>query len=396
MGDTLSQAEINALLGGETDADSDSTEVLSDNDALGAVLDLENEISLEQKDTLGEMGNISMGTSATTLFALLGHKVSITIPQVVVTKWRHLAESYKRPCVGIQVNYKEGLQGSNILILKQHDVKVISDLMMGGEGNNIPIDAELTPIDLSAIGEAMNQMIGSASTSLASMTKMKVDIDTPYAFRLDFTSDDFFEATDLDPEEVIVCTSFKMVIGDLIDSEIMQIIPKEFALLMAEKMMSLTTVPAEKGELPPIPTVAAAPPPAPVAVAQEQIPMTGAQPMYQMPPVQYQQQVPMSPVNVQPVQFQPFDPHAILQQKENIGIIMDVPLEVSVELGRTHKKIKEILEFSPGTIIELNKLAGEPIDILVNGKFVAKGEVVVIDENFGIRVTDIVNVEERI
>ena len=398
MGDTLSQAEINALLGGgETDADSESPAEASGSDTFGVVLDLEDEITLEQKDTLGEMGNISMGTSATTLFSLLGHKVNITIPQVSVTKWALLAESYSRPCVGIQVSYKEGLQGSNILILKQHDVKVISDLMTGGEGKNIPIDAELTDIDLSAIGEAMNQMIGSASTSLASMTKMKVDIDTPHAFKLDFSSDDFFEVTKLDPEELIVCTSFKMEIGDLIDSEIMQIIPKEFALHMAEKMMNLSTVPPEKGELPPAPTVAVAPPPAQNAAAQEQIPTPAAQPqpMYQMPPMQYQQ-VPMSPVNVQPVEFQPFDPHAILQQKENIGIIMDVPLEVSVELGRTHKKIKDILEFSPGTIIELNKLAGEPIDILVNGKFVAKGEVVVIDENFGIRVTDIVNVEERI
>lgn len=111
--------------------------------------------------------------------------------------------------------------------------------------------------------------------------------------------------------------------------------------------------------------------------------------------MQYQQ-VPIQPVNVQPVQFLPFDPQDILQQKENIGIIMDVPLEVSVELGRTHKKIKEILEFSPGTIIELDKLAGEPIDILVNGKFVAKGEVVVIDENFGIRITDIISADKRI
>ena len=101
--------------------------------------------------------------------------------------------------------------------------------------------------------------------------------------------------------------------------------------------------------------------------------------------------MPMQDVNVQQAQFQSFMPGiSPLEQQENIDLIMDVPLEVTVELGRTNKSIKEILEFSPGTIIELNKLAGEPIDVLVNGKFVAKGEVVVIEECFGIRVTEIV------
>jgi len=401
MGDTLSQDEINALLGGLGDDDS-SDETAHGVD--GPVVDLEGELTLEEKDILGEMGNISMGTSATTLFALLGHKVNITIPKVRASRWKHVAEGYSRPCVGIRVGYKEGLVGSNVLVLRQNDVKIIANLMMGGEGN-IDEEAELTEIDLSAIGEAMNQMIGSSATSLASMTKMKIDIDTPHAFKLDFTSDDFFELTNLDPEEIIVCTSFRMEIGDLIDSEIMQIIPKEFALMMVGKMRGLSTGPTGSGELPPPPAevMPTAPPAhapaASVPVQQAPVPMpeyAAAPPMYQMPPQMQYHAPPVQPVNVQPVQFQPFDPHAILQQKENIGIIMDVPLEVSVELGRTHKKIKEILEFSPGTIIELNKLAGEPIDILVNGKFVAKGEVVVIDESFGIRVTDIISVEERI
>jgi flagellar motor switch protein FliN/FliY len=119
---------------------------------------------------------------------------------------------------------------------------------------------------------------------------------------------------------------------------------------------------------------------------------------YAPPPPGYQPHyAPPPPPQVAPgVSFQNFDVASVMQQKENIEIIMDVPLEVTVELGRTTRKIKDILEFSPGSIIELNKLAGEPIDILVNGKFVAKGEVVVIDENFGIRITDIVNAEHRI
>ena len=110
-----------------------------------------------------------------------------------------------------------------------------------------------------------------------------------------------------------------------------------------------------------------------------------------MPYGQPMQQMPMQEVNVQPAQFQAFSNNlAAVTQKENIDLIMDVPLEVTVELGRTSKSIQDILEFAPGTIIELDKIAGEPIDVLVNGKFVAKGEVVVIEESFGIRVTEII------
>jgi len=414
MGD-LSQAEIDALLGGgggdiledegiegiapASGAQSDTGEVLSDN----------------QKDILGEIGNISMGTAATTLFALLNQKVLITTPVVTILTWQALADQYERPCVGIRVNYKEGLRGANILVLRHEDVKIIANLMMGGDGV-IDKDEELTELDLSAIGEAMNQMVGSSSTSLSSMTKMKIDIDTPQAFVMDFGKDDFFEQiTGFEPSETIVSTSFRMEIGTLIDSSIMQILPKDFAIDMVESlcadMMSAEEAPAPAPPAAPAPQAAApmpeaTPQPAPMPQAAAPMPMPQAppqqpypQPMYD--PSVYQQPYPQPqyvppPQNVSVAQFQSFDASSVMQQKENIGIIMDVPLEVTVELGRTRKKIKEILEFSPGSIIELDKLAGEPIDILVNGKFVAKGEVVVIDENFGIRITDIIGVEERI
>ncbi len=437
MGDMLSQDEINALLGGSFASE------LQDDDASGGA-DETNSLTDEQNDILGEIGNISMGTSATTLFALLGQKVSITIPKVSVITWRQLADSYDRPCVGIKVNYKEGIEGTNILILKQHDVKIISNLMMGGDGTNISENEPLTDIDLSAIAEAMNQMVGSSSTSIASMINKKIDIETPQAFELDFSGSDFFDITGFNPAEDLVCTGFRMEIGTLIDSEIMQILPKKFAIEMVDTIKTNLYSPPEKKALPKtpeeMPSQQQAPPqqmaqeppaymppqvqaqytmpdysqqqqymppqmpyPAPDYSQQQQYmpPQQQQMPYYpyppQMPPYPQQQQQPYEPPqNVKPVQFQNFDVSSVMQQKENIGIIMDVPLEVSVELGRTHKKIKEILEFSPGTIIELDKLAGEPIDILINGKFVAKGEVVVIDENFGIRITDIISVEDRI
>jgi len=400
MGDMLSQDEINALLG---DAQNNEEESSS---ATSLVT-----VSNEDKDILGEIGNISMGTAATTLFALLNQKVNITTPKVSVFSWKELADRYDRPCVGIKVGYKEGLVGANVLVLKQLDVMIIADLMMGGTGEIDP-DKELSELDLSAIAEAMNQMVGSSATSLSSMLNMKIDIDTPNAFVLDFNDDSFFEQLGFE-EDPIVATCFRMEVGTLIDSEIMQILPVNFALDMVNSLksgMNAEPAPAEPepAPAPPEPAVQQAAPPPPMMqqpdpqqmyqqpMPQQMYQQPMPQQMYQQPMPQQMYQQPMPNVNVQPAQFQNFDVSAVMQQKENIGIIMDVPLEITVELGRTHKLIKEILEFSPGTVVELDKLAGEPIDILVNGKHIAKGEVVVIDENFGIRLTDIVSVEERI
>lgn len=390
MGDMLSQAEIDALLGG-TDDD------LNDNEEHVIAVD---PLTEDEKDALGEIGNISMGTAATTLFTLLNQKVTITTPRVKAMTWDELCNEYKKPFVAINVEYKEGLKGVNLLVLKEDDVKIIADLMMGGEGEIS--EGELSELHLSAISEAMNQMVGSASTSMFSMFNKKIDINPPHAFVTHFHQGIIAEDIGFDNDE-IVRISFKMEIGNLIDSEIMQILPLDFAKGLVENLMN-----AQKEQPNPVkveqpsqkPTK---PTPKPVDIVQPELDFNQQsqqeQPNYPAPTMQ-PQMMPSSNyqqnINVQPAQFQNFDVGAVMQQKENIDIIMDVPLEVTVELGRTHKVIKEILEFSPGTIIELDKLAGEPIDILVNGKYVAKGEVVVIDENFGIRVTDIINPEKRI
>jgi len=394
MSEMLSQAELDALLGSVEDEDdlADDPVVLSKSSG--------SPLSEEDQDVLGEVGNINMGTAATTLFTLLGHKVLITTPRVRCMTWTELSNGYDRPAVGIRVGYKTGLKGSNILILKDRDVKIIADLMMGGPGE-APDPFELNDLDMSAIGEAMNQMVGSASTSLSSMIKAKVDIETPQPFMLDFASGTVLDSAGFAPDEMIVSVAFRMEIGELIDSEIMQIYPMDFAkelvATLKEHMIGgdddISAAPAAAAPVPPAPVAAAAPPPAPVPMAAPPPPAMMQQPAYA--PVHAPAPAPL-PQNVQSAQFVPFDPSEVYQQKENMGIIMDVPLEITVELGRTHKKISEILEFSPGMVLELDKLAGEPIDILVNGKFVAKGEVVVIDENFGIRITDIISVEKRI
>jgi flagellar motor switch protein FliN/FliY len=249
------------------------------------------------------------------------------------------------------------------------------------------------------------------------MIKTKIDIDTPKAFVIDFSDEEFFETVDFSLDEVVVCVYFNMKIGTIIDSQIMQVINIDFAKEMIELFKSSFNLdtPAKTPAPAPAPAPSSAPPPSPPPAMDmtqqapyppqqmpypQQIPyppqayMQGGSPPMQGMPAYYPP--PPMPTNVSPANFQNFDVQSVMQQKENIGIIMDVPLEVTVELGRTRKKIKEILEFSPGTIVELDKLAGEPIDVLVNGKFVAKGEVVVIDEKFGIRITDIVNPENRI
>lgn len=374
-GEVLSQDEINALLGIGLDNEDETTS--------------SDFLTEEEKDAIGEIGNISMGTSATTLFTLLNQKVSITTPRVKVWEWEAFLDSYPEDIVVINVDYKEGLTGTNLLLLQEKDVKMITDIMMGGDGTDI--SGELTEIHLSAIAEAMNQMVGSSSTSMSQMLNMKVDISPPKAF---ITSLDTEEEPDMGfAKDGIVQIAFSMKIGTIIDSEIMQILPISFAKQMVAQLMKHQT-PTIEEQITPI-----------TPYKSEKVPQEASYiPTSEVAPVQQQapprQQAPsqnvVRDVDIQMPQFPSFDDSHIVQQKENMDIIMDVPLEVTVELGRTNKKIKEILEFNPGTVIELDRLAGEPIDILVNGKFVAQGEVVVIDENFGIRITEIINPELRI
>ena len=381
MGDTtLSQEEINALF----------------NDAAasqGSTAPSGVDLTDNEKDTIGEVANISMGTAATTLFSLVNKKVEISTPVVSVSTWSDISEQYERPCVMVKIGYTKGLNGTNVLVLKENDVKIITDLMMGGDGSNT--DGEIGELHLSAICEAMNQMMGSSATSLSSMLNKMVDISPPSADLIDMSEsldgaeiDDFLRGN-------FIKIEFKLLIGDLIDSKIMQLYPIELAKEMCGDITStmesdtastLDEAPAPAPAPAAAPAPEASPAPAQAAPPPQGAPMMGqpmmGQPMMAPPP---QQQY-----NVQQAQFTSFTPGYVPTfSAENIDLIMDVPLEVTVELGRTHKSIHDILDFAPGTIIELNKIAGEPIDVLVNGKFVAKGEVVVIEEAFGIRITEI-------
>jgi len=280
--------------------------------------------------------------------------------------------------------------------------------MMGGDGINS--EGELTELHLSAISEAMNQMMGSASTSLSAMLEKKVDITPPVSSIVDLP--EVIDGGDIAEflKSRFVKVSFRMVIGDLVDSELMQLYPFDFARDLYEQFMKYTETEtkAADGYSKPKKEKTVTPDPEQDSNNNSFTQDIGKNMNMQTPQMQPQmaqmqgmslqgmgmQQLPqgmVQNVNIAPAQFQPFvNTGSPLLQTENIDLLLDVPLEVTVELGRTSKSIREILDFSPGTIVELNRLAGEPIDVLVNGKYVAKGEVVVIEEAFGIRVTDII------
>lgn len=418
--DMISQEEIDALLNGGSIPTADSAPA-GESEAAAAPAaaspdssssQLDDVLTDMEKDALGEIGNISMGSAATTLSVLLGHKVSITTPSVSVATMGIIQQQYPMPYLIVEVGYTIGIEGNNVLAIQAQDAAIIADLMMGGDGTNP--DTEINEIAMSAVGESMNQMMGTVATSLSTMFNKKIDISPPKVNLIDFGSED--KVTELvGRDEPVVRTSFRMEVDGLIDSEIMQILPVTVAKEMVEALTGGSnnepeTAPPAPAPVPPAPAPTPAPaqaqmtPPvqAPPPQAQMAPPVQAPAPQAQMaPPVQapamgYAMQPHVAQnVPVQSAQFTPLNTQPVQINDANIGLILDVPLSVTVELGQTKKSIKDILELTNGSIVELDKLAGEPVDIKVNGQFLAKGEVVVIDENFGVRITEIASPAER-
>ncbi|MGE6554958.1 flagellar motor switch phosphatase FliY [Exiguobacterium artemiae] len=373
MSDMLSQDEIDALLRGtpsaEEPTDTGSTDDLHQLDEM-------------EIDALGEVGNISLGNSATALSALLNQKVEITTPHVRMITMEELRSRYPIPHVALRVGYTEGFKGENVLILTQRDASVIANLMMGGDGV-VDESLEMEPIALSAVQEAMNQMMGAAATSMSTVFSMRIDISPPAVEIFDFSQ----EKTIVDSFslwESMVIIEFDLKIGTLIDSKIVQLAPLEFSKQLIQKLFNAsttTTEPAPTAQVPAQEPVREQP-----AASQPQ-----PEPRYEAPPEHKKE-----PVGVSPVQFGQFSEVQQEGPPGNIGMLYDVPLNVTVELGRTRRSVRDILELTQGSIIELDKLAGEPVDVFVNNTLIATGEVVVIEENFGVRITEIVNTKERL
>ena len=404
----LSQEEIEALLRGETleenisDAKSPEDDTINTDDYLSPI----------EQDALGEVGNISFGSSATALSALLGQKVEITTPSISMINRNKLEEEFPHPYVAIQVEYTTGLLGMNLLVIKQDDAAIIADLMLGGDGLNP--NSELGEIQLSAVQEAMNQMMGSAATSMSTVFNEKVDISPPSIDLMNIAQNQGKE--NIPENDYLVRVSFRLKIGNLIDSKLMQLLPLQFSKKLVRSLLgedeketqsevAASQTLAEESihmQMPPSFDTQQSVADSVYGQPQMQQPMMGQpmhqmqQPMYEQPPV-YQQPYTAPPVNVQQAQFASFDATHISQNEaRNLNMLLDIPLQLSVELGRTKRSVKEILDLASGSIIELDKLAGEPVDILVNNRLIAKGEVVVIDENFGVRITDILSQSDRL
>lgn len=352
----------------------------------------EGELSPAEMDAIGEIGNISMGAAATALSKVLNHKVEITTPRVSLVTHEGLRTGSPRYCIIVNVEYVKGLTGINIFLLKPHDAAVIGNLMMGGDGINVA--DELDEVALSAVAECMNQMMGSAATAVASLLSRRIEISPPVTRLIDLEKD--AAAFDLlGKEDPLVQVAFDLTVEGLLQSQFYQIIPLEFARRMIEGVYQ-NTVSSEE-----VATSMASVPeyskPAAAAAARgrAEVSRQPSTPLHSAV-VSAAPQPNQQPVSVQPAQFAPLTPQVDQRQMQNIQLLMDVSLPVTVELGRTKMLIKDILELGKGSLIELEKFAGEPVDILINGKLIARGEVVVIDENFGVKVVDILSPVERL
>jgi len=314
-------------------------------------------LSQEDRDAVGEIGNISMGNSATALSKLLGRKIRITTPIVSVITVEQLKQEYQIPYLAVEISYTHGLMGTNVLNIRNEDVLVLTDIMMGGKGE--PKDTVISDMHISAMGELMNQMIGSAATALSQMFNLRIDISPPKPEIINYSSTGTEVIKGYDK---LVRTVFTFSVEGKGDSEIIQLMPLEFAKELIKLLKEKYFSPAKT------PVMQAAPQPG----SKEQ-----------------QEDV----VKVRNVKFHNFsegEGKRFTQDSSRYDVLMDIPLNVSVELGSVRKSISDILAFGNGTIIELNKMAGENVDIVINNKVIGKGEVIVIDESYGVRITEVI------
>ena len=413
----------------------------------------QNVFNAMELDAIGEVMNISLGSSATAVSNLLDHRVDITTPSVSVVPVEEFSLGDLEPAIAVEIKYVSGLEGSNIMLLKRSDVKVIVDILMGTE---MPEEEfELNDLTISAVCEVMNQMMGAASTALSDFLGRPVNISTPQSYTLDDLQS-FKDAHFQGNKGLLVVVRFMLKIEDILNSEFVNVMSVDLAreLLLGFGMdvgalgdagtqpESQPAAPAPEpapveqssggkmsqeeierlmgGMSQPAAAQPAAPPPvqqqAPVQPQYAPVQQAPVQPQYapvQQAPVQPQyapvQQMPVQPqyiqapvmqpqyqmeskvINARPVQLPTLDVAKEIgeEQAENLELIMSVPLEVSVEIGRTRRKVEDILTFSKGSLVVLDKLAGDQVDLFVNGLCVARGDVVVVDDNFGVRITEV-------
>ncbi|MFC6465705.1 flagellar motor switch phosphatase FliY [Marinilactibacillus sp. GCM10026970] len=361
----MSQEEIDALLNGSGPIE---TAVAEEETAT-----VDHTIPQETKDILGEVGNISMSQAATTLSQLLNRTIKITTPVVSGVTLKQIIDECEVPKVVTTIGFKEGLVGNNVLMIDVEDAVIIADLMMGNDGKDVE-GKEFTELELSAVAEAMNQMMGTASTAMATMFSKPIDILPPNVEVWQSPEEATLE--NITDESTICKISFQLSVEGLLESEIMQILPLETAMEIVEIMLGDEAEVVQGREQEEV--VAETPAPAPAVSPVPEAPK------------------PRESVNVQKPKFQDLEQTGAKSSPRNLDLIMDVPLDFSVVLGKSKKTIKDILSLGTGSVVELDKMTDEPLEIYVNGKLIAEGEVVVINESFGIRITNILSKEQRI
>lgn len=366
-------------------------------------------LSEMQLDAIGEIMNISMGSAATAVSELLNAKVWITTPKVTIVQASELNYDRLEPAICVKIEYIKGLSGSNLMILKQDDVQLILNQLMGKPPVISP-DFEFDELNISAVSEVMNQMMGASSTALSEFLGMGIDISTPTPYIL--SEINIADLQNYEQTDMVAAINFDLTIDGVIKSEFISVLDIDLAATLADRMIGGATssepIVTESAPAPAPQPVPQAEPVQQVASVQQAAPMPQTDmyaqqgyygyPNPAMNPAMYGQ--PVQPVmqpqpavnyrNAQLAQFESFEAPLGSEQKENLQLLMDVPLQISVEIGSTKKKIKDILEFSQGTIIELERQAGAPVDVMVNGNLIARGDVVVIDDNFAVRITEIV------
>jgi len=366
-----------------------------------------------EKDVIGEVMNISLGSSATSLSTLLGKRVEITVPKVSVINAGQFNFEGLEPAIGAEIRYIEGLDGVNLMILKRLDAKAIIEILMG---QTIPDEEfQMDEISTSAICEVMNQMMGSAATALADFLGKPINISTPVAYEIENKKD--FKSKYFNDEDIIVAVRFNLFIEDIVQSEFVNVMSLELSREIVSMFLKGTGYNIEDNEFNSNEDVE-------TAVVENASKSIGNMEKENKQESHYdededeeeyiEERKPLkkqslhsnkiktkkkeqSPVNIRPMEYENFDDYdedLSPDQLSNLELIMTVPLEISVEIGKTRKQIKDILEFSQGTIVELDKQAGALVDIIVNGKMIAKGEVVVVNDNFGVRIAEIVKKDE--
>jgi flagellar motor switch protein FliN/FliY len=403
-------------------------------------------------DAIGEILNISLGSSATSVSQLLGQQVNITTPEVKLVKTSEFDIKLYEPAIGVEIKYVKGLTGKNILILKEEDVKVIVGLLLQTDFSDR--EFVLDEMNIGAICEVMNQMMGASATALSQFLNRSINISPPTSFPVQ--SGDEFREKYLSGSEDIVAIYFDLAIGDLVKSKFINLMRTDLAKELVANFQlgdgeeestqpSAESAPAAAPSAPaataapaapvapaapavpaapapaaptapevpaaaapaspaapapgPVPAPAPVPQPAPVPGYAAPAPATAVPPVaapYPAAPMQAPYYAPPANYSVANAVYPSFDnasPSLTQNETNNLNMIMSVPLQITVEIGRTSKKIKDILEFTTGTIVELNRQAGSQVDVLVNGKAIAKGNVVVVDDNYGVRITEVINSE---